>query len=125
MIYLDTSVVLAALFDERRRPEADLWRRPLVSSRLLAYELHTRCHARGVGADVAEGVLARVGLVELSPAVLRRALEPFPAPVRTLDALHLATAMYLADHGQRLSIATYDARMATAAVALGLDVFAG
>lgn len=123
MIYLDTSVVLAALFDEQRRPPADLWRRPLVASRLLAYELHTRCHARGVGSDVVEAVLARVGLVELAPAVLRRALAPFPAPVRTLDALHLATAVYLADHGQRVSVATYDTRMATAAGALGLELF--
>jgi uncharacterized protein len=121
VIYLDTSVVLAALFDEQRRPSADLWRRPLVASRLLAYELHTRCHARGVGTDVVEGVLARVGLVELSPAVLRRALAPFPTPVRTLDALHLATALYLAEHGQRVSMATYGARMAAAAAALGME----
>jgi predicted nucleic acid-binding protein len=125
MIYLDTSVVLAALFDEQRRPPADLWRQPLVSSRLLAYELHTRIHARGLPTDLVEDVLARVGLVELTPEVLRRALAPFPAPVRTLDALHLATAAYLVEHGQRVSVATCDARMATAAAALGLDLFEG
>jgi hypothetical protein len=62
VIDLDTSVVLAALFDEQRRPPAELWRARLVASRLLAYELHTRCHARGVQADVVEGVLALVGL---------------------------------------------------------------
>jgi hypothetical protein len=42
-----------------------------------------------------------VVLIELAPAVLSRPLEPFPLPVRTLDALHLASIEFLrarADH---------------------------
>lgn len=119
MIYVDTSVALAAVFAEDRRPPAAFWGEPLVSSRLLDHEMHVRCHARGAGAVVGP-VLARVGLVELAPAVLERAREPFPFPVRTLDALHLATALYLKAHGQRVWMASYDGRMCANADALGL-----
>jgi len=90
MIYLDTSVALAALFAVRQRPPARLWREPLVASRLLEYELMVRFHARGLRADAvaaARALLGGVALVELVPAVLARALQPFPAPVRILDAM--------------------------------------
>ena len=39
----------------------------------------------------------------------------------TLDALHLATALYLAEHRRKPRVATYDGRMARAAKAVGLD----
>jgi predicted nucleic acid-binding protein len=67
-------------------------------------------------------ILARVSLVELAPTVLARALEPFPAPVRTLDALHLATAHHLVERRQRLALATYDERMRACARRLGIDL---
>ena len=123
MIYLDTSVALAYLLGEDRIPPATLWDQLLVSSRLLEYELWTRVHARGlapVAGDAARALLGRVALAELSPVVLERALEPFPAPVRTLDALHLATAAYLRRQGQPVQLATYDERMAEAAGRLGI-----
>lgn len=125
MIYLDTSVALAELFAEDRRPPDALWREPLVSSRLLEYELWGRVNARGAAATHGEAVrdlLARVSLVELAPSVLARALEPFPAPVRTLDALHLATAHFLATRRQSLTLATYDARMRECAARMGLEL---
>jgi hypothetical protein len=43
------------------------------------------------------------------------ALEPFPAPVRTLGALHLASIEFLRAQGQKLELATYDERLAAAA----------
>jgi predicted nucleic acid-binding protein len=125
MIYLDTSVALAELFAEDRRPPEALWRGPLVSSRLLEYELWTRVNARGAARAHGEAVreiLARVSLVELAPTVLARALEPFPAPVRTLDALHLATAQFLVASRQQLALATYDERMRECAQAMGLEL---
>ena len=124
MIYLDTSVVLAALLAERRRPPAGLWRERLVSSRLLEYELGVRSHAREIEPSVVAATLARIGLVEMTPTVLERALAPFPTPVRTLDALHLATVVYLRGHGQPVQLATYDERMAAAATALGVPLTA-
>lgn len=125
MIYVDTSVVLAALLAEDRRPPAEFWAQHLVSSRVLEYETWTRLNARRCPDDVAEAARRLVGsadLVEMTPTVLARALEPFPAPVRTLDALHLATAAYLQAQGMRLQFATYDVRQAEAALAMKLDV---
>jgi len=127
MIYLDTSVALAELFAEDQRPSDALWREPLVSSRLLEYELWTHVNARRAATSHGDGVreiLARVSLVELAPPVLARALEPFPAPVRTLDALHLATAQYLVARDQKLALATYDGRMRACAERLGIPLAA-
>jgi predicted nucleic acid-binding protein len=123
VIYLDTSVALAELYAEDRRPPDGLWAEPLVSSRVLEYELWTRVNARGDASthgDAVRDLLARVSLVELVPPVLARALEPFPVPVRTLDALHLATAHHLVERRQRLTVASYDERQRSCARRLGL-----
>lgn len=126
MIYLDTSVALAHLLAEDLEPPPSLWNEELVSSRLLAYELWNRLHARDLArshGDAARGVLARVALLDLGPAVLERALQPFPSPVRTLDALHLASLTFLAERGHEVSLASYDARMRAAAAAMGVRLF--
>ena len=125
MIYLDSSVLLAQLFAEDRSPPNRFWSQALISSRLLEFEVFDRVHARGGAppyATVARGFVDRVSLIELSARVLARALEPFPAPVRTLDALHLATMDFLRVHGQKLELATYDERLAAAAKAMGFPL---
>ncbi len=125
MIYLDTSVALAYLLTEECRPQADIWSESLVSSRLLEYELWNRLHARNLAdshGDDARSLVGRTALVELVVPVLERALEPFPTPVRTLDSLHLATLDFLRKRGQRVLLASYDARMNAAAEALGFQL---
>lgn len=125
MIYLETSVALAQLLAEDRSPPASLWQEPLISSRLLEYELWVRIHARNLErshAEAARQLLARVALIELAPPVLARALEPFTMPVRTLDALHLASIEFLRGQGQRLSLASYDDRMLKAARRLRIPI---
>lgn len=125
MIYLDTSVAIAHLLAEDRRPPAGLWDRSLVSSRLLEYELWTRVHARRLAKShghLVSDLLLRLALIEMISPVLLRALEPFRPPVRTLDALHLATLVFLHEQGQEVRLATYDARQRAAASALGIDV---
>ncbi|MCE7870302.1 PIN domain-containing protein [bacterium CPR1] len=126
MIYLDTSVVLAQLLVEDRRPPEVLWGDSLIASRLLEYETWTRLNARGLAethGGAATELLARVAMVEMLPPVLSRALEAFPTEVRTLDALHLATIQFLIGARQNVSLATYDERMLRAARALGFPVF--
>lgn len=126
MIYVDTSVALAQLLAEDRVPPPDLWAQPTVSSRLLQYEVWTRVHARGLGrshGDDVRQLLARLALIELTTPVLARALEPFPVPVRTLDALHLASADFLRQQGAEVRLASFDGRMIDAAARLGIAIY--
>lgn len=126
MIYVDTSVALAQILAEDRTPPESIWNESLVSSRLLEYELWVRIHARGLGTSHVEEVrqlIGRVALLELAPAVLTRALEPYPLAVRTLDALHLASADFLRLQGQSVRLASYDTRLATTAVAIGIELY--
>jgi predicted nucleic acid-binding protein len=125
VIYLDTSVAIAQLLAEDLQPRASLWDEPLVSSRLLEYEVWNRVHARGLTSthgEHARSLLARIAFLEMVPPVLARALEPFPVPVRTLDALHLASVHFLLAQGKGIELATYDERLATAARRLGITL---
>ncbi len=125
MIYIDASVALAHLFLEDRRPPADFWDKTLAASRLLEYEIWTVLHARACAeshGEAATALLGRIALLELLPPVLTRALGAFPVPVRTLDALHLASADYLRQHGQSVELATYDHRMSDAARTMGIPI---
>jgi predicted nucleic acid-binding protein len=125
VIYLDTSVALAHLLAEDRHPPDALWDLPLVSSRLLEYELWTRLHARRLAAshgEAARRLVERIALLELLPNVLARALEPFPTPVRTLDALHLASMAFLRERDSMLALASYDDRLIASASALGIPI---
>ena len=128
MIYLDASVALAHILAEDRHPPDALWGDVLVSSRLLEYETWVPLHARGLGeshGESARWLIGQVAMVELVPAVVGRVLAPFPgpAPVRTLDALHLASCTYLIERGQTVELASYDHRMAAVASALDINLF--
>jgi predicted nucleic acid-binding protein len=127
LIYLDSSVALAHLLGEGPAPRQTLWREPLLSSELIEYEIWNRLLARDAAPGVrsaATGLIGRLRLIELSRPVLTRALEPFPVPVRTLDALHLATAAFVGAQGQKIELASYDRRMLAAADALRIPIAA-
>jgi hypothetical protein len=64
-----------------------------------------------------------VAFVEMDRKVLARAVEPFPAPVRALDALHLASLEFVRSLGQTVELASYDEQMVRAARALGVEIF--
>jgi predicted nucleic acid-binding protein len=127
MIYVDTSVLLAHLLAEDRAPPARLWNEWLVSSRLAVYETWIRVHSRNLReshGDAVNAMFGRVSLLELNPAVLARALEPFPVVVRTLDALHLASLEFLRGLGQNVELASYDQRQLEVAGRLGIPICA-
>jgi predicted nucleic acid-binding protein len=65
----------------------------------------------------------RCDVVSVTESVLVRAGRPFPAePIRTLDAVHLATAEALGEPPQLVTILTRDARVGDNARALGYAV---
>lgn len=62
-------------------------------------------------------------LMEVTAAVRRRAAEPFPAePLRTLDAIHLATALELRRAWPELALLSFDRRVLANAAGLGLEL---
>lgn len=119
MIYVDTSALFKLV---RAEPESDalqefLARRPdepLVSSVLITVETR-RAVLREAAAMLprADLLLTRVGQVGLSHAIVESASRlPGPA-LRSLDAIHVATALVL---GAEVAVfVTYDKRLATAA----------
>lgn len=131
--YLDSSALLRLVLREKGALEG-LQTRALVSSELLAIEcFRTLDRLRLQGQLTMEEAVARraaimewleaVDLVLLQRSILARASDPFPTPMRTLDALHLATALVWRDRMKRdLVLATHDGGLALAARAFGLEV---
>lgn len=132
--YLDTSALLRLVLREPGALEDMRSAEALVSSELLAVEsLRAIDRLRLQGALSAEEAASRratasewleaVDLVLLQRPVLARASEPFPTPLGTLDALHLATALVWQDRMRRpLVMATHDRDLALAARSFGIEV---
>jgi hypothetical protein len=124
--YVDSSAIVKLVV---REPESAALarflraRRPLVSSALARVEVERACIPAGAEACVrARDVVARFELVRINERVLAAAASLLPAEIRSLDAIHLATASIF---GASLrGVVTYDERMASAARALGWKVFA-
>jgi predicted nucleic acid-binding protein len=123
-VYLDASGFVKTLSIEAETDAlAQVLQRsgPLVSSALL--EVEARRVALRLGTryvPIVEGRLRDVAMVAITTDLLVAAGALRPANLRSLDALHLATAMAL---GPDLAfVVTYDQRMTEAAVALGLPV---
>jgi predicted nucleic acid-binding protein len=127
MIYLDTAALVKLV---RREPETDElfdWlgaRRGtmLVSSALSEVEL-PRALRRSDPTLLAAvpGVLGRIALYDIDDMVRATAAAYPDAQLRSLDAIHLATA-HAAIGDALTSFVTYDKRLAAAAEAIGLPV---
>jgi len=120
--YLDSSAIVKLVIAE---PESGALRRylrrrrPLISSALARTEVLRAVLAEGdQGVRRARDTLTRLDLVRLNDRVLDAAGALLPAELRSLDAIHLATAREL---GSDLAhVVTYDDRMLNAARMLGL-----
>jgi len=120
--YLDSSAIVKLAIDESQSTalRRHLRRRgPLTSSTLARTEVLRALLDEGE-AGVARGreVLGRLNLVRINDRVLNAAGSLLPSELRSLDAIHLATALQLGDDVRQ--IITYDERMLAAAYALGL-----
>jgi uncharacterized protein len=126
MIYLDSSAVVKLVHAE---PESQALREWLderaefgwISSALVEVESF-RALARHAPDAVARlhPVLDQIELADLDPVIRILALTVSPATVRSLDAIHMATAQRI--RGQLTSFVTYDKRLADAARIAGLPV---
>jgi antitoxin (DNA-binding transcriptional repressor) of toxin-antitoxin stability system len=126
MIYLDSSVALAHLLAEDRFPPDELWDQQLVSSRLLECEVWNRINAHQLQishGDAVRNLIGRVAMIEMVGPVLTRALQPFPVPVRTLDAIHLAALEFIRAQKQTVQLASYDERLLAAARSLEIEAW--
>jgi predicted nucleic acid-binding protein len=131
--YVDTSVVLQVLF--RQGPPHRTWGRweRAYTSDLLGVEARRMIdRLRLLGAVDDEGVATAhqqlgtieesIGRIALNRPVLRRASLPLPTVVKTLDAIHLASALLLQE---RLDVpvhfVTHDDKLLRAAISLGFS----
>lgn len=133
MIYLDSaaavkvihaeadSAALRGFLDERSEVE---W----VSSTLLEVETYRALARATEPADMPamvndfHALLDLIVRVEIDAGIRILAQTVSPPTVRTLDAIHLATALRLRGQGRLTSFVTYDKRLADAASAVGLTV---
>lgn len=124
--YLDSSAIvkLAVLEPESAALRRYLRRRrPLVSSALAKTEVARALLPLGeLAIRRGQEVLARLELIRVSDRILATAGALLPAELRSLDAIHLATAQQLGDDLARL--VTYDARMLAGARKAGCPVAA-
>jgi predicted nucleic acid-binding protein len=123
--YIDSSALLKLIVreDETAALEADLAGRDgLVTSTLAVVECRRAVRRGGPKRllQQAEEVFEIVYLVDMTRPILERAAALEPALVRSLDAIHVATALSVGDPA--LKMLTYDDRMAEAAQAGGLRV---
>ena len=121
--YVDSSAIVKLVV--RERESAALRRylrgRSLVSSALARVEVARAIMPHGARAlRTAREILARIDIVRINGKVLSRAAAMEPADLRTLDAIHLATASLLGESLHRF--VCYDGRLASAAKAGDLTV---
>ena len=133
IVYLDASVVLRILLRQPKRLAA--WGRweAAYSSELLGIETRRVIDRLRVQAALNDHELADVhhdltrieraiGAIPLTRPVLHRAALPMPTAVKTLDAIHLASALLLREHRTTsLTFATHDPQQLRAARALGFE----
>jgi predicted nucleic acid-binding protein len=126
MLYLDSSAIVKLVAPEpetaglvqtlRSDPDA-------ISSALAQVEVTRavmRAGATRERASRAAAVLERIALVPIEAGILGRAAELPPPDLRTLDAIHLATALLL--RPDIAGLITYDGWLAGAAAAAGIAV---
>lgn len=128
MLYVDSSAIVKLVAPE---PETTALVEALrsdpdtISSALARVEVMRAVRRAGASpgrADRASAVLDRVALVPIDAEILGRAAVLEPRDLRSLDAIHLATALLLRQ--DIAGVVTYDARLGDAAAAAGMAVLA-
>ncbi len=131
LAYLDSSAVLDYLLRGDLALKHALKYPRIVSSELLEIECRRVFHRyHMIGELTEEGLVTvhtwfsdlctTIDILELSLAVKKRAAESFPISIKTLDALHLSSALVLqAEEPEKITVFSYDKTMNLCAKALG------
>jgi predicted nucleic acid-binding protein len=123
LIYLDSSAFVKLVLPEPETPALVAALRGtvrLVASEIIEVEVLRATRRGGGDTTAARAQLDAVRLLPLGAGIRKQAAELSPPSVRSLDAIHIATALSL---GDRLGgLYTYDERMIIAARKAGLDV---
>jgi len=123
--YMDTSALAKLIVAEPETPELQAWlaresRQPVTSDLTRTELMQAVRRSNPDRATLAREVLNSVTLLQLTPTLFDAAGRLEPADLRSLDALHLASALDLGDDLH--AIVTYDARLADAANRAGVAV---
>lgn len=126
MIYFDTSALVKLVFDEAESAALAEWLTlradvPKVSSDLSTIELLRTC--RRVDEGAVEGANLLLGGIDLLPmdrAIVEKAASLVPTELRSLDAIHLASALSVKT--SLTALVAYDVRLCAAAADAGIEV---
>ena len=126
MIYFDASALVKLVFEETESAALAEWLTvradvPKVSSDLSTIELLRTC--RRVDEDAVEGanlLLAGIDLLPMDRAIVEKAATLVPTELRSLDAIHLASALSM--KANLTALVAYDVRLCSAAAEAGIEV---
>lgn len=133
-IYIDSSVLLRKLLGEENAIKTFPVANCFVSSTLLRVEclrVLDRLRFKRLVEDAAMvewrthlfSILEGIELIDISPDVLDFACQPFPTAIRTLDAIHLSSAiLWKRFKKQDITIFTHDTEMGLAARSFGIPI---
>ena len=136
--YIESSALVAAILERDAEALSEIREigQRVTSALTLAEALRALLRARVAGRinprDERSAVRAfqrfarRCVSIAVTEEILARAARPFPVePIRSLDAIHLATIESMSDVPQLVTVVTRDARVARNARALGCVVASG
>jgi predicted nucleic acid-binding protein len=130
VIYLDTSALVKLIRIEVESDALDGWLDERTEIRWITSVLAEIELPRAMRAVAPEGlsavpsVLARLERFEIDP-IIRSTAAAYPDPaLRSLDAIHLATAQTAASIAPLTALVTYDSRLSAAAKSLGMTIVA-
>jgi predicted nucleic acid-binding protein len=126
VIYFDTSALVKLVFDETESAALAEWLTvrvdiPKGSSNLSTIELLRTC--RRVDEDAVEGAKLLLGGIDFLPmdrAIVEEAATLVPTELRSLDAIHLASALSV--KANLTALVAYDVRLCSAAAEAGIEV---
>jgi uncharacterized protein len=130
VIYLDTSALVKLIRIEAESDHLGVWLDEHTEIRWITSALTEVELPRAIRAVAPEGlhavpsVLARLDRFEIDPVIRATAAAYQDTALRSLDAIHLATAQIAASTAALTALVTYDSRLGDAADALGITTVA-